>query len=62
MRIRLGVRKSMGWGLVLMLPLHSKPPAFTWTMCELLGALGVIMLLLVAESLRALSSPDLLAS
>lgn len=40
MCIRLGVRKSMGWGLVLMLPLHSKPPAFTWTMCELLGGLG----------------------
>lgn len=40
MQIRLGVWRCVGWGLVLMLPLHSKLIAFTWTMCELLGGFG----------------------
>lgn len=40
----------MGWGLVL-LPLHGKLPAFTWTVYKLSGGFwGVIMVLLVAET------------
>lgn len=37
MQIWLGVGRSEGWGLVLMLPFHSNHYAFTWTVCKLLG-------------------------
>lgn len=37
MYLGLGLRRTVGWGLISKLPFHGKPSAFTWTVCELLS-------------------------
>lgn len=47
-----GGEESVAWGLVLMMPLHSKLFTFTWTVWELLSGFGVTLVLLVAENMN----------